>query len=259
VVGLAQRTDEPAPRAAFAKMDTPPSLLLIEDDRELVQMLTEYLGSEGFVVAPCGDGQEALKRLGAESFDLVILDVMLPGLNGFDLLRRLRQTLSMPVIMLTARGADVDRIVGLELGADDYLAKPFSPRELVARIRAVLRRAGAREVEPDESVVQLGSLRLDPAGYEAALNGQPVRLTGTEFRLLKMLIAAPGKIQTRAALSETVLARRLQPFDRSIDTHVSNLRRKLGTGPGVPEIRNIRGEGYVLLPGSEEERCEPSS
>jgi two-component system response regulator CpxR len=240
-------------------MDKRPSLLLIEDDRELVQMLSEYLGSEGFAVDASGDGQDALTKLGVESFDLVILDVMLPGLNGFDVLRRLRQTLSMPVIMLTARGADIDRIVGLELGADDYLAKPFNPRELVARIRAVLRRAGTRETDPDESPLQLGSLRLDPTSFEAALDGHPVRLTGTEFRLLRVLIAAPAKIQTREVLSEAVLGRRLQAYDRSIDTHVSNLRRKLGTGPGVPEIRNIRGEGYVLVLGSEGEQCEASS
>ena len=244
-------------------IDARPSLLLIDDDRELVQMLTEYLGSEGFVLAASFEGEDALKKLASESFSLVILDVMLPGLNGFDVLRRLRQTLSMPVIMLTARGTDIDRIVGLELGADDYLAKPFNPRELVARIRAVLRRTGGSAFEEDEeekdSVLQIGSLWLDPATLSTRAGDRAIRLTGTEFRLLKSLMALAGKIQRRESLSQRVLGRPLQAYDRSIDTHVSNLRRKLGSGAGVPEIRNIRGEGYVLVPPGEEAPCEASS
>lgn len=229
------------------------SLLIVDDDRELSQMLNEYLAGEGFRIAVVGDGAEAIDRLAGESFDLVILDVMLPSLNGFEVLRRLRQTLTVPVIMLTARGADVDRIVGLELGADDYLAKPFNPRELVARIRAVLRRLGAREADDANQPVVVGPLRLDPGTLAAYVDGQVVRLTGTEFRVLEMLMRSSGQVQSRENLTERVLGRRLTPYDRSIDTHVSNLRRKLGLGmSGVPEIRSVRGAGYVLTAQSEE-------
>jgi len=185
-------------------------------------------------------------------FDLVILDVMLPSLSGFEVLRRLRHSLSVPVIMLTAHGADVDRIVGLELGADDYLSKPFNPRELVARVRAVLRRFSPRDNDMPAHPVSVGPLRLDPATFEVTLSGQSVRLTGTELRLLEVLMRAVGQVQSRESLTERVLGRRLTPYDRSIDTHVSNLRRKLGLGEnGLPEIRSIRGAGYVLIASSE--------
>lgn len=229
------------------------SLLIVDDDHELSQMLNEYLSSEGFRIVIVGDGAEAIERLAAETFDLVILDVMLPSLNGFEVLRRLRQTLTLPVIMLTARGADVDRIVGLELGADDYLSKPFNPRELVARIRAVLRRLGPREAEDASQPVTVGSLRLDPGTMAAYVDGHIVRLTGTEFRVLEMLMRVSGQVQSRESLTEKVLGRRLTPYDRSIDTHVSNLRRKLGLGQeGLPEIRSVRGAGYVLTTHSED-------
>ncbi|PZN30250.1 MAG: DNA-binding response regulator [Proteobacteria bacterium] len=224
------------------------SLLIVDDDRELGQMLTEYLTDEGFQVSIVRDGAEALQRLAENSYDLVILDVMLPSLSGFEVLRRLRPTLSVPVIMLTAHGAEVDRIVGLELGADDYLSKPFNPRELVARVRAVLRRFTAREGDAPNHPVTVGPLRLDPATFDVTLNGQSVRLTGTELRLLEVLMRAVGQVQSRESLTERVLGRRLTPYDRSIDTHVSNLRRKLGLGEnGLPEIRSIRGAGYVLI------------
>ena len=231
----------------------PPSLLIVDDDRELGQMLNEYLTGEGFRVSVVRDGLEALDRLAAESFDLVILDVMLPSLNGFDVLRRLRKTLKVPVVMLTAHGADVDRIVGLELGADDYLPKPFNPRELVARTRAVLRRFGARDSEAPAGPVSVGQIWLDPATLEVTLSGKPVRLTGTEFRVLELLMRAPGQAQSREVLTERVLGRKLTPYDRSIDTHVSNLRRKLNLGhAGLPEIRSIRGAGYVLAAHADE-------
>jgi DNA-binding response OmpR family regulator len=231
-------------------MTLPASLLIVDDDRELGQMLTEYLTGEGFQVSLVRDGAEALDRLTEQShpFDLVILDVMLPSLSGFEVLRRLRHTLSVPVIMLTAHGADVDRIVGLELGADDYLSKPFNPRELVARIRAVLRRFSSRDTDTPSHPVSVGPLRLDPATFEVTLSGQAVRLTGTELRLLEVLMRSVGQVQSRESLTERVLGRRLTPYDRSIDTHVSNLRRKLGLGEnGLPEIRSIRGAGYVLI------------
>ncbi len=224
----------------------PASILLVDDDRELDQMLSEYLVTEGFAVATALDGTTALDRLTNKTFDLVILDVMLPELSGFDVLRELRRTLTMPVIMLTARGEDVDRILGLELGADDYLSKPFNPRELVARMRAVLRRTSVT-TERSDQVITLGPLRLRTATLEATIDGNPIRLTGTEFRIVELLIRTAGRVQSRELLTERVLGRKLSAYDRSIDTHISNLRRKLVDmhGRGM-EIRSIRGTGYVL-------------
>lgn len=242
------------PQVTGPSMTVPPSLLIVDDDRELGQMLKEYLSGEGFQVSIVRDGAEALEHLEDPShpYDLVILDVMLPSLSGFEVLRRLRHTLTIPVIMLTAHGADVDRIVGLELGADDYLPKPFNPRELVARVRAVLRRFSPRDPDAAAQPVSVGSLRLDPAAFEVTLSGRPVRLTGTELRLLEVLMRSVGQVQSRESLTERVLGRRLTPYDRSIDTHVSNLRRKLGLGEkGLPEIRSIRGAGYVLVAAGE--------
>ena len=222
------------------------SVLLVDDDRELGQMLTEYLSAEAFSVITALDGSSALRLAGKESFDLVILDVMLPSLNGFDLLRTLRRTQSVPVIMLTARGADNDRILGFELGADDYLPKPFNPKELLARMRAVLRRTS--EVTAHASFdIAVGDLKLNAANLDASVDGRALHLTGTEFRVLELLMRAPGRTRSRELLTERVLGRKLTPGDRSIDTHISNLRRKLADRKcaGV-EIRNIRGAGYVL-------------
>jgi len=225
---------------------TPTSILLVDDDRELDVMLTEYLSAEPFSIATAVDGMVALELLTEESFDLVILDVMLPSLSGFDVLRRLRQTLTVPVIMLTARGEDIDRILGLELGADDYLPKPFNPKELVARIHAVLRRT-AKNMEFPSQAVTVGSLHLSTASLEATVDGRAVRLTGTEFRVLELLMRGAGHAQSREFLTERILGRTLSAYDRSIDTHISNLRRKLidERGRGI-EIRNIRGAGYLL-------------
>jgi DNA-binding response OmpR family regulator len=222
------------------------SILLVDDDRELDLMLTEYLSTEPFSVTTALDGTLALELLTEASFDLVILDVMLPSLSGFDVLHRLRQTLTVPVIMLTARGEDTDRILGLELGADDYLPKPFNPKELVARIHAVLRRT-AKNMEFSNQEVTVGSLHLCTATLEATVEGRAVRLTGTEFRVLEMLMRGAGQAQSRAFLTERILGRTLSAYDRSIDTHISNLRRKLVDkhGRGI-EIRNIRGTGYLL-------------
>jgi DNA-binding response OmpR family regulator len=225
---------------------TPTSILLVDDDRELDLMLTEYLSAEPFSVATALDGTAALDLLTEETFDLVILDVMLPSLSGFDVLRRLRQTLTVPVIMLTARGDDTDRILGLELGADDYLPKPFNPKELVARIHAVLRRT-ALNMEYSNQAITVGSLRLSTATLEATVDGRAVRLTGTEFRVLELLMRGAGQAQSREILTERILGRTLSAHDRSIDNHISNLRRKLVDeyGRGI-EIRNIRGAGYLL-------------
>jgi DNA-binding response OmpR family regulator len=222
------------------------SILLVDDDRELDLMLTEYLSTEPFSVTTALDGKLALELLTEETFDLVILDVMLPSLSGFDVLHRLRQTLTVPVIMLTARGEDTDRILGLELGADDYLPKPFNPKELVARIHAVLRRT-AKNMELSNQEVTVGPLHLCTATLEATVEGRAVRLTGTEFRVLEMLMRGAGQAQSRQFLTERILGRTLSAHDRSIDTHISNLRRKLVDkhGRGI-EIRNIRGAGYLL-------------
>jgi two-component system response regulator CpxR len=230
-----------------------PHILLVDDDRELDLMLTEYLSAEPFSIVTATDGTKALDLLTKENFDLVILDVMLPSLNGFDVLRRLRQALTVPVIMLTARGEDTDRILGLELGADDYLPKPFNPKELVARIHAVLRRT-ARSMEYPNQTLTVGSLRLSAATLEVTVDGRIVSLTGTEFRVLEMLMRGAGQAQSRELLTERILGRTLSAYDRSIDTHISNLRRKLvdERGRGI-EIRNIRGAGYLLTGNREEQ------
>jgi DNA-binding response OmpR family regulator len=222
----------------------PTSVLLVDDDFELGQMLTEYLSTEAFSVITAYDGGSALRLAEKESFALVILDVMLPSLNGFDVLRTLRRTQSVPVIMLTAQGADNDRILGFELGADDYLPKPFNPKELLARMRAVLRRTleGTAHASSD---IAVGDLRLNAADLDAYVEGRSLQLTGAEFRVLELLMRAPRRTRSRELLTERVLGRKSTPSDRSIDTHISNLRRKLGEGAGV-EIRNVRGAGYVL-------------
>jgi two-component system response regulator CpxR len=227
------------------------SLLLVDDDRELTEVMTEYLCLKGFRVEAVHDGASALQRLAATRYDIIILDVMLPAFSGFDVLERIRRDLATPVIMLTARGADIDRIHGLELGADDYMPKPFSPGELAARIRAILRRASPSPDTLDKPLA-IGPLHIQPSGFEARLNGQALRLTGTEFRLLETLARAVGQVQSRDHLAEKVLGRKLSAYDRSLDTHVSNLRRKLAQdGAGHIDIRSMRGMGYVLIASAE--------
>jgi DNA-binding response OmpR family regulator len=223
-------------------------VLLVDDDRELCQMLTEYLEAEHFEVTSVHDGGDALAALRAHEFQLLILDVMLPTLGGFDVLRKLGASYETPILMLTARGDDVDRIVGLELGADDYLSKPFNPRELVARMRAILRRASNRAARggiPDELTV--GRIVLNTGTHQVRVSGEPVGLTGAEFRVLELLMRSAGQVISREAMTEQALGRKLVPYDRSIDTHISNLRRKLDLETGkIPEIKNVRGSGYTL-------------
>jgi two-component system response regulator CpxR len=223
-------------------------VLLVDDDRELCQMLTEYLHAEHFEVKSVHDGGDALEELQANDYEILILDVMLPSVGGFDVLRKLGASYDTPILMLTARGDDVDRIVGLELGADDYLSKPFNPRELVARIRAILRRAShraARSGAPDELTV--GPINLNTGTHLVHVNGQPVQLTGAEFRVLELLMRSAGQVISREAMTEQALGRKLVAYDRSIDTHISNLRRKLDLEAGKnPEIKNVRGSGYTL-------------
>jgi two-component system response regulator CpxR len=227
-------------------------VLIVDDDRELCQMLTEYLVAERFDVSTVHDGGEALSELRARHFDIVILDVMLPSVSGFDVLRELGAGYETPILMLTARGDDVDRIVGLELGADDYLSKPFNPRELVARIRAILRRAANRgergAAAPD--VLQIGPIVLNLGMHQVRVADRPIGLTGAELRVLELLMRSAGQVISREAMTEQALGRKLVPYDRSIDTHISNLRRKLDLAPGVqPEIKNVRGSGYMLTVG----------
>lgn len=217
-------------------------ILVIDDDAELCDLLVDYLGNEGFRVECAHDGTEGLARATARAWGLVVLDVMLPGASGFDVLRRLREVSRVPVLMLTARGEDVDRIVGLEMGADDYLAKPFNPRELVARIRAVQRRATHATDAPaaGPGVLVVGDVRLDLGARVAFKGVEELGLTSAEIALLEVLMRSAGKVVSREELSDKVLGRRFSPFDRSIDVHVSNLRRKLGAG----SVRTVRGEGY---------------
>lgn len=221
-------------------------ILLIDDDVELCELVSEYLAGEGFDVEVAYDGNAGLTRAQENLHDLVILDVMLPGLTGFEVLRRLRESSSIPVLMLTARGEDVDRIVGLEMGADDYLPKPFNPRELAARMRAVLRRASAEpatgdRLSLDDVVVDLGTRTVTVAGEE-------IDLTGVEFSLLESLVRSAGNVVSRDELSKAALFRRASAFDRSLDVHISNLRRKLGpTEGGGDRIKTIRGSGYQYV------------
>lgn len=218
-------------------------ILLIDDDVELCELVAEYLEGEGFDLEVAYDGVSGLDQAQNETYDLIILDVMLPGLTGFEVLRRFRERSTVPVLMLTARGEEVDRIVGLEMGADDYLPKPFNPRELAARIRAILRRADAtpersEKVSVDDVVIHLGSRAV-------LVDGTEVVLTGVEFSLLETLMRSAGSVVSRNELSEAALYRRANSFDRSLDVHISNLRRKLGPAPGGGDrIKTVRGVGY---------------
>jgi DNA-binding response OmpR family regulator len=235
--------------ASQAESDSmrPPRVLLVDDDRELCQMLSEYLSAEHFEVRSVHDGGDALAALQADDFEIVILDVMLPSVGGFDVMRKLGASYSTPILMLTARGDDVDRIVGLELGADDYLSKPFNPRELVARIRAILRRSSNRPPRsvPDELTV--GPIVLNTGTRQVHVAAKPVALTGAEFRVLELLMRSAGQVISRDSMTEQALGRKLAAYDRSIDTHISNLRRKLDLESGKnPEIKNVRGSGYTL-------------
>lgn len=223
-------------------------ILAIEDDRELCELLEAFLNTEGFALEVAHNGRDGLAKARERQYDLLLLDVMLPGLNGFDLLRELRKTSSVPVIMLTARGDEVDRVVGLEMGADDYLPKPFSTRELIARIRAILRRGEASRGGSDApgALLQLGDITLDPGSHEVTLSSKPIHLTHVEFRLLETLLQSAGRAVPRETLVREVLEHSYSPWDRSIDVHASNLRKKLGPLPdGNERIKTIRGIGYL--------------
>lgn len=222
-------------------------VLIIDDDEELCELVSEYLTVEGFETKCVHDGESGLKQAGSGDFDLAILDVMLPKMNGFDVLRNLRESSDVPVLMLTARGDDMERIVGLEIGADDYLPKPFNPRELVARLRAILRRAGSDngdEVAPER--LQVDDLDVSASARSAKVGGAEIGLTSVEFDLLLALVREAGKIVKKEDLSERVLERSLSPYDRSLDMHISNLRKKLGLrNDGTERIKTVRSVGYI--------------
>lgn len=228
-------------------MNSVDRILVIDDDVELCSLVAEYLKPEGFQVEAVHDGKSGLARAISGDHLLVVLDVMLPALNGFDVLRKIRDGSRIPVLLLTARGEDVDRIVGLEIGADDYLPKPFNPRELVARIRAILRRTRAKAGEPVvPEVIRVGDVELDPATRSVHYRGKPVELTSVEFGLLQVLLREAGRVVTREALVDEVLGRKFSPFDRSIDMHVSKVRKKLGDFDTEGHIKTVRGAGYIF-------------
>ncbi len=227
-------------------------ILVIDDDSELCELLTDYLQAEGFAVETAGDSQRGIDRALSGEHALVILDVMLPEISGFEVLRRIRAASAIPILMLTARGEEVDRIVGLEMGADDYLPKPFNPRELIARLRAIYRRTEESlqraEAGATDALLCVGDLSLDPGTRNVRQAHRQVSMTAAEFSLLQELLSEAGRVVSREKLVEKVLGRKLAMFDRSIDVHVSSLRRKLGQeSNGMERIKTIRGIGYMYV------------
>ena len=221
-------------------------LLLVDDDKELCGMLQSYLEQEGFSTDAVYDGETAIERIRQISYELVILDLMLPGKSGFEVLKAVREFSSVPVLMLTARGEDVDSVLGLELGADDYLSKPCSPRVLVAHIRAILRRSSATSNDSDQTLV-VGDVELLPQSRTVLRDQSPVALTSTEFTILETLMRNAGNVVNKNKLSEIALGRKLAHFDRSLDVHISNVRRKLGFMAEQDEkIKTIRNVGYLF-------------
>jgi two-component system response regulator CpxR len=222
-------------------------VLVIDDDEELCDLVSEYLTVEGFETTAVHDGETGLKEALSGEYDLAILDVMMPKLNGFDVLRNLRERSGLPVMMLTARGDDMERIVGLEIGADDYLPKPFNPRELVARLRAILRRAATDDTEhPLAEKITVDDLELSSSSRSVKRGGEELPVTSVEFDLLSALLREAGRVVKKEDLSENVLERRLSPYDRSLDMHISNLRKKLGPRTdGSERIKTVRSVGYI--------------
>lgn len=222
-------------------------VLIIDDDEELCELVSEYLAVEGFETESVNDGESGLARALSGKYDLAILDVMMPKKNGFEVLRELRKDSQLPVLMLTARGDDMERIVGLETGADDYLPKPFNPRELVARLRAILRRAsGENRDGTSPEIMTVGDVELSTSSRSVKVSGESVVLTSVEFDLLAALLKDAGSVIRKEDLSETVLERELSPYDRSLDMHISNLRKKLGIrSDGTDRIKTVRSVGYI--------------
>jgi two-component system response regulator CpxR len=222
-------------------------ILIVDDDEELSSLLTELLTREGHRVDCVSDGSRGVAAALGGGYDLLILDVMLPGLNGFEILERVRRESRVPVLMLTARGEDEDRIVGLDLGADDYLPKPFNTRELMARIRAIMRR-----LEPRESSgrLEINGIAIDPGNRSVTRDGRPIEVTTFEFDILETLMRSAGRVVSRDELMEALYGRKATPFDRSVDMHISHLRKKLEGGK--PLIKTVRGTGYQFMRSPEE-------
>lgn len=222
-------------------------VLIIDDDIELCQLLAARMSGEGFEIEAVHDGPRGLERALSREHSLVVLDLMLPGMGGLDVLRRVREQSPIPVLILTARGEDIDRILGLEIGADDYLPKPFNPRELVARVKAILRRS---ELKVNRGRVEINGVALDPGTREVTCDGKPVEVTTLEFDILEQLMRNAGRVVSRDGLMESLYNRKATPFDRSIDMHVSHLRRKLESSR--PVIKTIRGVGYQFCQSPED-------
>ena len=226
-------------------------VLVVDDEVQIVRVLRGYLEKGGFTVLTAHDGEEALRIARQESPDLIVLDLMLPGMDGLDVCRLLRKESSVPIIMLTARVEETDRIIGLELGADDYVSKPFSPREIVARVRAVLRRTRGAEAVPDENeILEMGPLQLDAARHSLMVGGRAAELTPSEFEILRVMMKAPGRVFTRAQLLEAVQGVTYEGYERTIDTHIKNLRQKIEAEPRQPRyLHTVHGIGYKLQEG----------
>jgi DNA-binding response OmpR family regulator len=221
-----------------------PHILLIEDDRRLAEMVSEYLGEAGFRVSVAGDGRTGLSRLGSEPYDALVLDLMLPDMDGLEVCRQLRAFSDVPVLMLTARGDAMDRVVGLEVGADDYLPKPFEPRELLARLRAILRRRGPAR---SSNTLRFGRLEIDRDARRVRVDGAERTLTGHQFALLVTLAERAGRVLSRDTLMDLVRGEELEAFDRSIDVHVSRIRAAIEDDPKRPRrLLTVRGAGYVF-------------
>ncbi|RLL55662.1 DNA-binding response regulator [Mariprofundus sp. EBB-1] len=227
------------------------TILLVDDDRELCDLMSRFLSSEGFDVACAHDGEAGLERLMLGNIELAVVDIMMPKKSGMDLLRELRQSSNVPVIMLTARGEDMDRILGLELGADDYIPKPCNPRELAARIRAVLRRSGPQQEQQQNNKLQrlFGSLEWQPESRLILEHDKVIELTATEYNILAELMQHAGTVVSKQQLSENALAKRFGPFDRTLDVHIGHLRKKLAsTNNQEPRIKTVRGVGWLFIP-----------
>ncbi len=227
-------------------------ILLIDDDRDLAELLGEYLDAEGFRLSAAHSGEDGIQELARGNYDLVLLDVMMPGIDGFETLKQIRNTSVVPVLMLTAKGEETDRVLGLELGADDYLAKPYSHRELLARIKALLRRIelDRAQKESDTGTLECNGVTLNFDTYEVECEGQTLPMTTSEFKVLRVLMTRAGKAVPKEDLYREVLGREIMAYDRSIDMHVSNVRRKIQTVTEDPKIQTIRGIGYLFVEAS---------
>ena len=221
------------------------TVLIVDDDAALLEVMSIVLSSEGYRVITAVDGAEALKEVGGEGLDLVVLDVMLPRVSGFEVLKKIREKSDVPVVMLTAKSQSVDKVVGLELGADDYITKPFDTKELLARLRAILRRFGRQEGRDRDGALRLGPLELDPNGYTVTKYGEPLELTPTEFKILALLMKRPGRAFTRTQISEAVSTGSHYLASRYIDVHISRLRAKVESDPREPHIiQTVPSVGY---------------